>query len=135
MAHVSTQRRPERPLNSVFSAHPWVRGSSHCVVLVLWFTKYTLSLESTRLSGVDQSTEGSHARAADLLRSSVTPVTSKGGQLPQREAEACQQRRKATHPNQEVGGQEDHSQQTSWMPGTHTHPRAHARTHTHRHNL
>ena len=30
--------------------HPCVRGSSHCVVLVLWLTKYTRSLESTRLS-------------------------------------------------------------------------------------
>lgn len=35
-------------------AHPWVLGSSHCVVLVLWLTKYTLSLESTRLSGAEQ---------------------------------------------------------------------------------
>lgn len=24
--------------------HPWVRGSSHCVVRVLWLTKYTLPL-------------------------------------------------------------------------------------------
>lgn len=37
-------------------AHPWVRGSSHCVVLVLWLTKYTRSLESTRLSKIDKNT-------------------------------------------------------------------------------
>lgn len=35
-------------------AYPWVRGSSHCVVLVLWLTKYTRSLESTRLSKIDE---------------------------------------------------------------------------------
>lgn len=31
--------------------YPCVRGSSHWVVFVLWFTKYTLSVESTLLSG------------------------------------------------------------------------------------
>lgn len=36
------KRRDER--------YPWVRGSSHCVVFVLWLTKYTRSFESTRLS-------------------------------------------------------------------------------------
>lgn len=40
-------------------SHPWVRGSSHCVVRVLWLTKYTLPL-SWRFSADTKKTLKKH---------------------------------------------------------------------------
>ncbi len=42
----SRQTHAHTPVSTPTSSqsHPWVRGSSHCVVRVLWLTKYTLPL-------------------------------------------------------------------------------------------
>lgn len=47
-------------------SHPWVRGSSHCVVRVLWLTKYTLPL-SWRFSVETNGAEGACSVGSEVL--------------------------------------------------------------------
>lgn len=61
--------------------YPWVRGSSHCVVFVLWFTKYTLSFESTLLSKGKK--EKIHYTTAFQISVSATPWNPQLINLPQ----------------------------------------------------